>query len=358
MLDEKEILFFTSDRDGGLGGMDIWYCIRKPDGNWGPAVNAGPEVNTDQDEISPFLCSPCHLLFFSSNGRVGFGGFDIYRCQIKDMKFEGTENMGYPMNSGYHELNFSLSQDQKNQAWFSSNRPDEKKPVSETCCNDLFKAEFPKRFAVDSLPLKADTVKILANSIRTLIPLSLYFNNDEPDKKTMSITTQKNYKKTCEDYLKEKDRYLKEYSKGLNEDKKEKALTEMDDFFEDSVRYGLKQLESFTTLMHQILERGGEVSITMKGYCSPLASTDYNINLAKRRIVSLKNYFSEWNQGILATYLNKGLLKITEEEIGELKASALVSDNPNEQAKSVYSLSAALERKIEIIAVGAERISP
>jgi hypothetical protein len=96
----------------------------------------------------------------------------------------------------------------------------------------------------------------------------------------------------------------------------------------------------------------------MKGYCSPLASTDYNINLAKRRIVSLKNYFSEWNQGILATYLNKGLLKITEEEIGELKASALVSDNPNEQAKSVYSLSAALERKIEIIAVGAERISP
>jgi len=98
---------------------------------------------------------------------------------------------------------------------------------------------------------------------------------------------------------------------------------------------------------------GKECLVTLKGYCSPLASTDYNINLAKRRVSCLRNYFNEYDNGIFQKYMqtDKGLLKFTEEAIGKLLADPTVSDNPNDQRNSVYSRKAAKERKIQIIAI-------
>jgi hypothetical protein len=99
-----------------------------------------------------------------------------------------------------------------------------------------------------------------------------------------------------------------------------------------------------------------KVVITIKGFCSPLASTDYNINLAKRRIVSLRNYFSEYANGIFLNYINntnadEGSITFIDEQIGELKARANVSDDYYDTKNSVYSPAAALERKIQIIAI-------
>ena len=352
-IGENEYLFFSSDREGGFGGMDIWFTTRKKESKWCDPINAGKAINTEKDEISPFICSLCQVLFFSSNGRVGMGGFDVYRTNILGNEFSVPENLGPPFNTGYHEVNFSLSEDRK-QVWFSSNRPDDNKK-DETCCNDIFYADLPQPLLADSSMTSSDSVKILGAKISTLIPLSLYFNNDEPDKKTLNSTTNKNYRQTCANYLKEKDNYIKAFSKGLNHEKREKALIDMEDFFEDSVRAGMQALEKFTLIMNSILEKGGQVEITMKGYCSPLASNDYNINLAKRRIASLKNYFNEWGQGRLKEHYDKGTLIIKEEQVGEIKADKIVSDNPNDQVNSVYSLSAALERKIEIIAISTYR---
>jgi hypothetical protein len=83
-----------------------------------------------------------------------------------------------------------------------------------------------------------------------------------------------------------------------------------------------------------------------------LASTAYNVNLAKRRLSSLVNYFNVYQNGALKTYLaDENKVKIIIEEVGELKASPLVSDNLNDATNAVYSRAAALERKIQIIAV-------
>lgn len=348
-IGDTEFLFFSSDREGGEGGMDIWYSRRKKGGLWEKPIQAGKEINTEKDEISPYLCSPCEIVFFSSDGRTGMGGLDIFRSKMLLSGFSPAENMGAPFNSGYHEVNFSLS-DEGKKAWFSSNRPDENKKT-ETCCNDLFSIEFPGKINEDSLLTVKDSIRILGKKISTLVPLSLYFNNDEPDRKTISPTTAQNYKNTCEEYLKDEANYFKAYSKGLHEERKEKAISEIEDFFEDSVRAGLGALETFTDLMFNILQKGGKIEITMKGYCSPLASSDYNINLAKRRICSLKNYFNEWSKGALLSNMEDGSLILREEQIGELKTASQVSDNPNDQLNSVYSLSAALERRIEIVAV-------
>ena len=93
----------------------------------------------------------------------------------------------------------------------------------------------------------------------------------------------------------------------------------------------------------------------MKGYCSPLASTDYNINLAKRRISSLRNYFTETKSGFFVRYINntnvnEGKIIFEDVDIGELPASK-VSDDLKDKRNSVYNPIAASERKIQIIAV-------
>jgi hypothetical protein len=97
------------------------------------------------------------------------------------------------------------------------------------------------------------------------------------------------------------------------------------------------------------------VKITFKGYCSPLASSDYNINLAKRRISSLKNYFTEYKNGWFLKYINNsnengGKIIFEEVDIGELEVSK-ASDDFKDKRNSVYSPRAACERKIQILAI-------
>jgi hypothetical protein len=104
------------------------------------------------------------------------------------------------------------------------------------------------------------------------------------------------------------------------------------------------------------MQNGFEIELTIKGYASTLAKSDYNVNLTKRRIASLKNYLREYQKGVFLPYINNTdssgtTLTFVDIPFGEYKASTLVSDNLNDLKNSVYSRSAALERKIEILAV-------
>ena len=136
----------------------------------------------------------------------------------------------------------------------------------------------------------------------------------------------------------------------------ERATNDIDNLFEDSVDAGMQDLEKFAQLLLKVLKDSEKVTITMKGYCSPLASTDYNVNLAKRRISSLRNYFMEYQNGVFVSYVNntnkdEGSITFFDEDIGELKARTNVSDDYYDTKNSVYNPAAALERKIQIIAI-------
>lgn len=90
-----DTLFFTSDRLGGFGLADIYYCVKDDKGNWGKAINAGAIINTRNNEVSPFYHHTFNVLYFSSNGHpLNFGDFDIY----KSYEIEG--NWGEPKNIG------------------------------------------------------------------------------------------------------------------------------------------------------------------------------------------------------------------------------------------------------------------
>jgi len=107
-------------------------------------------------------------------------------------------------------------------------------------------------------------------------------------------------------------------------------------------------------LMEDVLKRGETIKITMKGFCSPLASTDYNVNLAKRRISSLQNYFNQYKGAMFVPYVESGKLIYYEENVGELPASKQ-SDNYYDTRNSIYNPGAAAERKIQIIAISEMR---
>ena len=351
-LGDKEVLFFSSNRPGGEGKMDIWYCRIKKDGTYGKAVNAGKNVNSIEDEITPYYCKPCQELFFSSTWWKGLGGFDIFKSEYKDGELSEAKNLGSPINSNCNDIYFSINS-KKTEAFISSNRKGSYFEEKESCCNDIFMFKIPK---INEPPRKVDSTKVFVTQMKLLVPLTLYFHNDEPDKKTLAITTTKNYKKTYEDYSAMREQYKREYSKGATDKDYDRAVNDIETFFDDSVDAGMQDLERFAQLLKKVLKDNEKVTITMKGYCSPLASTDYNVNLAKRRVSSLKNYFMEYENGVFAHYVNnadakEGSITFLEEDIGELKARPNVSDDYYDTKNSVYSPAAAMERKIQIIAV-------
>lgn len=117
------IVVFSSKRLEGYGGYDLFWVSKSPDG-WGKAVNLGPNINTQFDEMSPFLTNNRQGLYFSSNNRESsIGGFDIYKSNFSMPlnQWLPSKNLGVPINSADDDLHFQLSTD----GWhflFSSNR--------------------------------------------------------------------------------------------------------------------------------------------------------------------------------------------------------------------------------------------
>jgi hypothetical protein len=92
-------IVFASDRPGGLGGLDL-YISHKLNGDWGPAVNVGPEINTQFNEDRPFLINNGKILFFSSQGHENIGGYDIFRSDLQSNGlWSSSKNLGYPINT-------------------------------------------------------------------------------------------------------------------------------------------------------------------------------------------------------------------------------------------------------------------
>ena len=117
-------LYFVSDRPGGLGGRDIWKCVKLPNGKWGLAVNLGAPINTPYDEESPFIHPSGTLLFFSSKGHNTIGGFDIFFSNLSDSGWEKPINIGYPINTPDDDIFYVTSPDGKRGYYSSSSRPE------------------------------------------------------------------------------------------------------------------------------------------------------------------------------------------------------------------------------------------
>lgn len=106
-------LYFTSNRKGGQGGLDLYRSYRLADGSWSAPENLGPVINTPKDEKSPYIHSDGVTLYFSSNGHGGIGGFDIFYAQLdqQTLKWDSPKNIGYPINTEADEVGLFVNLD-------------------------------------------------------------------------------------------------------------------------------------------------------------------------------------------------------------------------------------------------------
>nr|WP_224998189.1 OmpA family protein [Cesiribacter sp. SM1] len=118
-------MFFSSNRPGGLGGLDIYMSKKDKNGKWSRSENLGATINTEFDDESPFIHYDGKTLYFSSRGRKGMGGYDIFKSVYDSTARQWSEpaNLGYPINTPDEDVFFVATKDGK-RGYYASVRDD------------------------------------------------------------------------------------------------------------------------------------------------------------------------------------------------------------------------------------------
>jgi hypothetical protein len=161
-------LYFTSNRKGTYGGLDIYTSGRDSIGDWGPAVNLGPVINSPYNEESPFLSKDDKTLYFSSRGHFNMGGYDIFSSTLLDNgEWSVPLNAGYPLNSTDDDVFFKPSVESY-KGFYSIDSPDGygKQDIYQI---EIFSDDHPRKFIISGMSTVADLMNIYQDSVRISI---------------------------------------------------------------------------------------------------------------------------------------------------------------------------------------------
>ena len=148
---DESTLYFVSDRPGGLGGKDIYRCLKLPNGKWSAPYNLGPGINTQYNEDAPYLTPDGKKLFFSSEGHSSIGGLDIFYSLLSKDSADNTTyskpiSLNMPLNTADDD-EFYIPTTSGIHAYFSSAREGGKGD------QDVYIADLPKAIQLDPLVL-------------------------------------------------------------------------------------------------------------------------------------------------------------------------------------------------------------
>ncbi len=195
---EKSILFFTSDRKGGYGGLDIYSVRKLPNGEWGTPKNLGDKINTPYDEETPMIGLDNKTLYFSSEGHNTMGSFDIFYSKMEiDSTWSDPVNMGYPINTPDDDFFFTPTA-AENKAYISSSRFDQNYGGSDIYLIE-YEEPFKNKLAVIKGQLKNtkeigwDDVRIFVKEAGTDKIEGEYRPNPETGKYLLILETEKTY---------------------------------------------------------------------------------------------------------------------------------------------------------------------
>ena len=291
-------LYFVSDMSGGQGGKDIWKVARESKGGeWGKPENLGPEINTINDEMFPYVHSD-GTLYFSSNGHIGMGGLDIFKAKQDEKGIWKIENMEYPINSNGDDFGITFAAKQE-KGYFSSSRT----PRGD---DDIYFFSLPPlkfnilgtvRDEKTNTPLADATVKSISSDGITL------------DSKTDKNGTFRFILKPATDYvfIASRDGYLngkeRETTKGLDRSRDFKtqiALTsiekpiELPNIFYDFAKWDLRP-ESMVALdkLVETLNDNPNITIELMSHTDSRGNDDDNLVLSQKRAQSVVDYLIE-----------------------------------------------------------------
>ncbi|MCW3805016.1 tetratricopeptide repeat protein [Plebeiibacterium marinum] len=195
---DKSTLFFTSDRKGGYGGLDIYMVRKLPNGEWGTPKNLGNTINTPYDEETPMIHYDGKTLYFSSEGHNSMGNFDIFYSKMNnDSSWTKPVNMGYPINTPDDDFFFTPTV-AENKAYMASSRFEDNYGGSDLYLIE-YEEPFENRLAVIKGQLKNtpetawDNVKITVKENGTNNVIGEYKPHPETGKYLLILETEKSY---------------------------------------------------------------------------------------------------------------------------------------------------------------------
>jgi len=183
---KKEILFFSSNRTlQSRGGFDIWYSVIDPRNNtYRRPQNAGKQINTEKDEVTPYYDERVGKLYFSSNGLVTMGGFDVYSADGGPSRYTNVVNLGYPINTSADELYFIKDPSGKPDAYLVSNRIGSIALKNPTCCDDIWRIQYEPKLTVLGKVIDRKTNELMTDVVAKMV-------DQEGDMKTFNSTDGK-----------------------------------------------------------------------------------------------------------------------------------------------------------------------
>ncbi len=319
---EGDVLYFSSNRPGGIGGMDIWYCNIDDYGGLSEPINMGSNVNTIGDEVTPNYNYFTKTLYFSSDALEGIGGLDIYKTTYNEDEdsWSKPKNLGKPFNSSKDDAYFIIDRAQK-QGYLSSDR------ITCDCgdeyegsiyCYKIFQFGQPaQKFSISGTAFNAETEEIIPNALIT-------FKDIKGKMDPVFITTdeQGNYKRDLEIgwdlFLKaQKAKYFGDAANistsGLTESKHF-----IQDFFLTPIPLGELEIPGIeydfdaATLRPQskeildklveFLQLNDNITIEIRSHTDSRGNDDYNLKLSDRRAASVVTY-------LIAHGINKARLE-------------------------------------------------
>ncbi|MEO7989191.1 MAG: OmpA family protein [Chryseolinea sp.] len=304
-------LYFVSDRRAGLGNRDIWISSLNDAGQWTKAVNAGKQINSQYDEISPFIHVNNQTLYFASNGLPGFGGYDIFYCERDSSNWTAPKNIGAPLND--HEDQFSLFITADGKKGYYSHEETLKSGFSRSKIYEIeipienqmkFRSNYVTGIITDKIskqPLKAkvELVNLKTNSIESLV------ESDSITGEYLMVLTQ------GAEYglYVNKDNYLfKSYNFNYSEVKdfkpivvnialekaKEGSIVVLNNIFFDVDKYELQnRSKSELQKIIRFLTDNPQLRIEISGHTDNSGSAVYNRELSEKRARSVFQYLTQ-----------------------------------------------------------------
>lgn len=312
-------LYFTSTRRGGQGQEDIYMTTLQPDGNWSPAQNLGTPVNTPGKDMAPFIHASGTTLYYVTDGLVGMGGLDVFRCEKSGAgAWSEPRNLGYPLNTFENEASLFITSD--NQKGFCSrSRASEEPPGGYRLARErpveLFGFAVPPPVkaretstytqgrvfdAITKKPLKAE-VKLY--DLETDVLTQFVTSDPEYGDYTVVLNEGHHYamyaaadkyllKSLSFDYSNQHsfnpltlDIYLEPVRAGRS--------VVLNNLFFDTNKYDLKpQSRTELNRLIEFMRQYRDVQIEVSGYTDNVGSPEANLQLSQRRAQSVVDYLS------------------------------------------------------------------
>ena len=328
-------LFFVSNRDGGYGGMDIYYCDIDNNGKLGKAVNVGNTINTSKNEIGVFAHADGKTIYFSSTGHNGIGDYDVYKSVYENNKWSKAENLGYPINTPGPEVFFSIGASGRN-AYYSSNRKGgfggqdiygitflgpEKHPVYVTNEQYIsveeaisFNADIEsklqmqtsqltllKGIVVDEItqkPIEA-VIELIDNEAGEV--LARFNSNSVSGKYVISLPSGNNYGLAvyADDYLFYSDNFVipkyenyRELIRNISLQRVEigSGIALKNVFFDYKKTKINKESRVELNRLVKLMKKYDNIRIVVEGHTDNIGGEEYNLNLSQKRAESVTNY--------------------------------------------------------------------